>query len=43
MECTCGRCHHTLCAKKVPIFSSLEDEDLRKIVQSTGHMEFKKG
>jgi len=43
MECTCGRCHHNLCAKKVPIFSSLEDEELAKIVDSTGHIEFKKG
>ncbi|BDR78807.1 hypothetical protein K154307017_17400 [Clostridium tetani] len=42
-ECTCGRCQHNICAKKVPIFSSLSDEELIKIVNMTGHEAFKKG
>ena len=42
-ECTCGRCHHNICAKKVPIFSSLSEEELIKIVNMTGHEAFKKG
>lgn len=42
-ECTCGRCHHNICAKKVPIFSSLSEEELVKIVNMTGHEAFKKG
>lgn len=42
-ECTCGRCHHNICAKKVPIFSSLSEKELIKIVNMTGHEAFKKG
>lgn len=42
-ECTCGRCQHNICTKKVPIFSSLSDEELIKIVNMTGHEAFKKG
>ncbi|HDK7138530.1 TPA: Crp/Fnr family transcriptional regulator [Clostridium botulinum] len=42
-ECTCGRCHHNICARKVPIFSSLSGEELIKIVNMTGHEAFKKG
>lgn len=42
-ECTCINCTHTLCAKKVPIFSFLSDEELSKIVDMTGHKSYKKG
>lgn len=42
-ECSCGRCHHNLCARKVPIFSALSEDELRKIVDMTGHKEYKKG
>ncbi|BDB00590.1 Crp/Fnr family transcriptional regulator [Clostridium botulinum] len=42
-ECTCGRCHHNICTRKVPIFSSLSEEELIKIVNMTGHEDFKKG
>lgn len=41
-ECTCGRCHHNICARKVPIFSSLSEEELIKIVNMTGHEAFKR-
>ena len=42
-QCNCGNCNHTLCAKKVPIFSFLSDEELKKIVDMTGHKSYKKG
>ncbi|MCR1934537.1 Crp/Fnr family transcriptional regulator [Clostridium tepidum] len=42
-KCTCERCHHNICARKVPIFSSLSEEELIKIVNMTGHKAFKKG
>lgn len=42
-QCTCNNCNTTLCAKKVPIFSFLSDEELKKIVQMTGHKVYKKG
>jgi CRP-like cAMP-binding protein len=42
-QCTCSNCNHTLCAKKVPIFSFLSDEELKKIVDMTGHKSYKKG
>lgn len=42
-ECSCGRCIHKLCARKVPIFSALSEEELRKIVDMTGHKNYKKG
>ncbi|CAM2796434.1 Crp/Fnr family transcriptional regulator [Hathewaya histolytica] len=42
-ECTCGKCNHSICASKVPIFSSLSEEDLIKIVNMTGHEVYRKG
>ena len=42
-QCNCANCNHTLCAKKVPIFSFLSDEELKKIVDMTGHKSYKKG
>jgi CRP/FNR family transcriptional regulator len=42
-ECSCGKCNHGLCAKKVPIFSFLSDEELIKIIDKTGHKSYKKG
>ena len=39
----CDRCTHNLCARKVPMFSSLSDNDLRKIIVLTGHRDFEKG
>ncbi len=42
-ECNCENCSHTLCAKKVPIFSFLSDDELIKIIDMTGHKLYKKG
>ncbi|MBU3160333.1 Crp/Fnr family transcriptional regulator [Clostridium frigoris] len=42
-DCSCGNCNHSLCAKKVPIFSFLSDDELAKIVDMTGHKVYKKG
>jgi len=42
-QCDCTNCKTTLCAKKVPIFSFLSDEELKKIVDMTGHNSYKKG
>jgi len=36
-ECCCGNCNHSLCAKKVPIFSFLSDDELIKIIDMTGY------
>lgn len=41
--CNCGNCSHSLCAKKVPIFSFLSDDELIKIIDMTGHKSYKKG
>lgn len=41
--CNCDSCNHSLCAKKVPIFSFLSDFELAKIVDMTGHKSYKKG
>ena len=40
-QCNCT--NTTLCAKKVPIFSFLSHEELKKIVDMTGHKSYKKG
>ena len=40
-QCNCTNI--TLCAKKVPIFSFLSNEELKKIVDMTGHKSYKKG
>ncbi|MBU3181855.1 Crp/Fnr family transcriptional regulator [Clostridium psychrophilum] len=42
-ECSCGNYNHSLCAKKVPIFSFLSDDELAKIVDMIGHKVYKKG
>ena len=42
-QCGCESCKHNLCAKKVPIFSFLSNEELEKIVDMTGHKSYKKG
>lgn len=42
-QCNCTTCKTKLCAKKVPIFSFLSDEELKKIVDMTGHKSYKKG
>ena len=42
-KCNCESCSHDLCAKKVPIFSFLSDEELIKIIDMTGHKIYKKG
>ncbi|WP_032123422.1 Crp/Fnr family transcriptional regulator [Clostridium amazonitimonense] len=42
-QCSCEGCSNNLCAKKVPIFSFLSDEELKKIISMTGHLQFKKG
>jgi CRP-like cAMP-binding protein len=42
-QCNCSTCTDRLCAKKVPIFSFLSDDDIKKIVDMTGHNSYKKG
>lgn len=42
-SCYCGHCHNELCIRKVPIFSTLNKEDLRKISDLIIHREYKKG
>ncbi|PRR83795.1 Crp/Fnr family transcriptional regulator [Clostridium vincentii] len=42
-ECNCESCSNRLCAKKVPIFSFLSDDELIKIINMTGHKVYKKG
>ena len=39
----CAKCKDRLCIHKVPIFSSLDSEDLRKIMGLISHSEYKKG
>lgn len=39
----CMKCNNNGCAKKVSIFSSLNDTDIDKIVRMTGHNSYKKG
>lgn len=39
----CERCTHQLCARKVPMFSQLPEDELRAIVQMTGHRAYSKG
>ena len=39
----CEKCKEHLCIHKVPIFSSLDSEDLRKIMKLITHDEYKKG
>jgi len=39
----CDECMNKLCAKKVPIFSSLTEKELAGVVAKTGHREYLKG
>lgn len=41
--CHCGHCQNELCIRKVPIFSSMNPEEMEKIVDLINHKEFKKG
>ena len=41
--CHCGYCHNELCVRNVPIFSSLNQEEVEKIPELINHREFKKG
>lgn len=42
-ERTCTHCHNKLCIHKVPIFSGLGQEDMRKVAKLITHREYKKG
>jgi CRP-like cAMP-binding protein len=42
-ECNCEQCKHSLCAKKVPIFSFLSDDELEQIMNLRRHKAYKKG
>jgi CRP/FNR family transcriptional regulator len=41
--CQCGHCPNDLCIRKVPIFSTLNREDLENIAELISHKEYKKG
>lgn len=41
--CACGQCQHHLCAKRVPIFSSLDEEELNKIAGLIVRRQYAKG
>lgn len=41
--CHCGHCNNELCIRKVPIFSSLNREEVQKIAEIISHREYKKG
>ncbi len=41
--CQCGFCHNDLCVKKVPIFSSLSQDEVEKLSELINHREYKKG
>lgn len=41
--CGCNHCHNKLCIYKVPIFSSLDSDELEKIASLIVHKEYKKG
>ena len=43
MNCSCDRCKNKLCASKVSIFSTLNDEELLEIIKMTGHNDYNKG
>lgn len=42
-NCNCGLCRDNLCIHKVPIFSSLDKEELKRIIALIHHREFNKG
>ncbi|MCX7773795.1 MAG: Crp/Fnr family transcriptional regulator [Clostridia bacterium] len=41
--CDCGICEHKLCAERVTIFSSLDNQELSKVVSLIMHREYHKG
>ncbi|NLK27513.1 MAG: Crp/Fnr family transcriptional regulator [Clostridiales bacterium] len=41
--CQCGHCTHDLCMHRVPIFSTLNQEEIEKIANLIHHREYKKG
>lgn len=41
--CACGQCQHQLCAKRVPIFSSLNEEELNKVAALIIRRQYEKG
>lgn len=41
--CHCGFCNNQLCVRKVPIFSSLNQEEVEKVSGLINHREYKKG
>ena len=43
MKAMCAMCSNNLCAKKVPMFKSLSDNQIIKIIGMTGHKNYKKG
>ncbi len=42
-SCQCGFCHNDLCIKKVPIFSSLSNDEVETISGLINHREYRKG
>ncbi len=41
--CSCGQCQHQLCAKRVPIFSALDEEELNRVVDLIIRRQYGKG
>lgn len=41
--CGCERCHHQLCARRVPIFSTLNSDEINRLVNLIVHREYSKG
>lgn len=42
-QCNCETCQHQICAKRVPIFSTLSSDDLSKVVKLITRKEYVKG
>lgn len=42
-ECSCEHCQHQLCARRVPIFSTLDDQELKRIVSLIIRRQYAKG
>ncbi|SHE82530.1 Crp/Fnr family transcriptional regulator [Alkalibacter saccharofermentans] len=43
MEHTCSNCGHSLCAKRVPIFSKLNEDEIKKVVTLIRRKHYQKG
>lgn len=41
--CSCDSCQHKLCAKRVTIFSSLDNQQLMRVISLIIHKEYKRG